>query len=631
MFPTPHPLSPVDYAAKSLANLRGVTFAHLNIRSLLNKKDDICLLLSESKLDCLCLTETHLKSFIDDSELLCAGYDLFRYDRTRASGKSSGGGIAIYTNSDRTFVEVLNSHICTPDIEAVWLKLSLERAHDTYICSVYRAPDGNVDRGIDTLCQQIENLGITFRDDIIFLGDFNVDLLTNSPSKNRIELFRKNNNLDQLIKSPTRVCERSSTLIDHVYVNNSDQYHHWGVLNPGLSDHSMIYTNRKKPKQSKEKDFRIIQCYRHFNPDDFVEDLELTDWSPVFAEVDIEPAVDIFNKLFLTCVDKHMPLKRHQSRIHSAPWVTTEYLSFRDRNTYYSTMYDGCPCYYHVLLKRDAQRMCQRSKNSLKREYIRTTLDRHKHNPKKIWRSIRNFWPSKKQDSKKIKLLNGKQDSAEIAAELNMHFCTTGSRIQQNIEDPSHMPMFNPVHRPPVFDLSYFSDDEVADAICRLSSSRASGPDQITSFMLKSGKSAITFVLTHLFNLSIRKKSFPNVWKYAKVTPLYKSGPRHHADNYRPISVLPTIGKVLERLVHGQCQKYLTEHNILSEAQAGFREGRSTGTCLAQFLHNIYEGIDRGSAVGVLFLDLAKAFDSVDHPTLLNKLRCLGFKASTVT
>ena len=319
MFPTPHPLSPVEYAAESLARLRGVSFTQLNIRSLLSKIDDINVLLCESKLDFLCLTELHLKPFIDDSELTCTGYDLFRYDRTRASGKMSGGSIVIYTKTDRTFVEVLNSHICTPDIESVWLKLKLESACDTYICSLYRASDGNLGRAIDTLNRQIENLGISFEDNVIFLGNFNVDLFPNSPGKNKMELFRKNNNLDQLMNSPTRVCDRSSILIDHLYVSNTQEYHHWGVLNPGLSDHSMIYTNHKKDKQSKEKDFCIIRCYRHFNPELFTCDLETTDWSPVLAELDSDLAVDAFNKVFLSCVDNHMPLKCHQSRIDSAP------------------------------------------------------------------------------------------------------------------------------------------------------------------------------------------------------------------------------------------------------------------------------------------------------------------------
>ena len=129
-----------------------------------------------------------------------------------------------------------------------------------------------------------------------------------------------------------------------------------------------------------------------------------------------------------------------------------------------------------------------------------------------------------------------------------------------------------PITPPPIFYIKFVCDDEVADTICKLSSSRASGPDQITSFMLKSGRSAITHVLSHLFSLSIRKKSFPSHWKFAPVMPLYKSGPQQSPDNYRPVSVLPTTGKVFECLIHTQCQIYLSE-NHLSESQAGFREG----------------------------------------------------------
>ncbi len=114
--------------------------------------------------------------------------------------------------------------------------------------------------------------------------------------------------------------------------------------------------------------------------------------------------------------------------------------------------------------------------------------------------------------------------------------------------------------------------------------------------------------------------------KIFRVTPLFKRGQRDIASNYRPISVIPTLGKLFEWLIHTQTQKYLTDHNILNDNQAGFREGRSTGTCLVDFLHNIYAGVDQGRACGVLFLDLAKAFDSVCHEYLLVKLKCLGFK-----
>ncbi len=99
-------------------------------------------------------------------------------------------------------------------------------------------------------------------------------------------------------------------------------------------------------------------------------------------------------------------------------------------------------------------------------------------------------------------------------------------------------------------------------------------------------------------------------------------------NNYQPISVLPTLGKVLKRLIYNQCIDYIIGNNLLTVSQAGFREGHSTGACLANFLNEIYEEVDNGGTCGVLFLDLAKAFDTVDHLILVDKLKLLGFKAS---
>ncbi len=133
-------------------------------------------------------------------------------------------------------------------------------------------------------------------------------------------------------------------------------------------------------------------------------------------------------------------------------------------------------------------------------------------------------------------------------------------------------------------------------------------------------KKLLKRLLVSLFDLSISSRIFPDNWKMAKVCPLFKSGSIDDASNFRPISIIPTIGKLLERLVHIQSIKFLEFYYILLEAQSGFRAGHST--CLVDFIDNIIKELIRVVSVE----DLARAFDTVDHARLLYKLECYGFR-----
>ena len=134
----------------------------------------------------------------------------------------------------------------------------------------------------------------------------------------------------------------------------------------------------------------------------------------------------------------------------------------------------------------------------------------------------------------------------------------------------------------------------------------------------------MALILTRLFNRSLEASTFPSIWKCSKVTALFKGGDRTDCNNYRPITVLPTISKILERAVHQQMYEFLSANELLTPNQFGFRPKLSTATALAHFTDNILQSLDRGGFTGAVFLDPSKAFDTVDHVLLIEKLKAIG-------
>ena len=151
--------------------------------------------------------------------------------------------------------------------------------------------------------------------DIVMLGDANINVLRSTPESRKLDKFLKDNNLLQLINRATRVTENSSTLIDHIYVNNSDQYAHRGILETGLSDHSLVFACRKRAKICKEKKTIFIRDYRHFNQIDFLNSIATADWHDLYNCTDIDDAVSTFNFIFTSIVNCHLPFRKIRTRI----------------------------------------------------------------------------------------------------------------------------------------------------------------------------------------------------------------------------------------------------------------------------------------------------------------------------
>ena len=180
------------------------------------------------------------------------------------------------------------------------------------------------------------------------------------------------------------------------------------------------------------------------------------------------------------------------------------------------------------------------------------------------------------------------------------------------------------------FQFDIITDDYVFEKICNLSNNKSPGLDGFQAKLLKLAAPTICKPLAYICNLSLLTSTFPSEWKQAKVTPIFKNGDKSDVGNYRPISVLSIVSKILERAVHDQLYTYLTSNSILHPSQSGFRSGHSTNTALLDVSDFILENMNEGRATAAIFLDLKKAFDTVNHDILISKLHFYGIKGSAL-
>ena len=171
-----------------------------------------------------------------------------------------------------------------------------------------------------------------------------------------------------------------------------------------------------------------------------------------------------------------------------------------------------------------------------------------------------------------------------------------------------------------------YETNETSRKISSFENKKSTGYDGITTKFLKISSNFISKYISEIINLSIKTGQYPNKLKIAKVIPIYKKGDTNNPSNYRPISILSIINKVFEKVLHKRLSKYLDKFNILYEFQFGFRKGHSTTQALIEITDKIKKGIDNGNSTCGIFIDLCKAFDTVNHDILLNKMHHCGIR-----
>lgn len=612
---------------------RGLHLAHQNCRSLPNKFDTIRAQLLGDKFSVLTLSETWFTPNHRSNLYDVPGYSLFRNDRvvTTDRGKlKRGGGVAMYI-SDSISVdnnELDQYNASNKDIEILWITIKHNFQRDIAVATVYRPPNGDLNEFVNMLTDSLLAMSNhSVKKEIFILGDMNVDMLTYDNDRMKIKDLCDDFGMVQLITEPTR-WGRKKNLLDLI-LTSSDRIKVSNTLQWGISDHELVYVTRKLVNEKFKRTKKTGRRYKNYSKLAFTDRLKIENWD----EIDLDHSVGakwdsillkMENALSIDC-----PIVTFTVRDRQDPWITNEILELISNKFKLGKNARG-GSQEDVELYKQANRICVREVRKAKGHFIRRTHHEVGNDCNKFWRNLRWLLPSGKHSDKieicqTIRGVTAKLDDTTAASELNYFFSNIGRNLASGYTREWHPP--NPPTQSTLPELhittGYFK------SICKeINVAKPSGIKNISATVVRDAFLAIPHIITKLFNQAIVLSDFPDRWKSAVVVPLHKGGKRSEYSNYRPISILPLPGKLLERCYHHHITYYLESHGLLIENQSGFRRGHSTSTAVCKLTNDIFDSMNNKRMSVVSFIDLTKAFDTVNHNILLKKLDHLGIKGN---
>ena len=608
-------------------NLNRIKIGHVNINSLRNKFEVLKGII-KGKLDILMISETKIDESFPLGQFQIDGYVCYRKDRN-----DKGGGIILFVREDiPSKLLPFDSGI---DMEHMFVEINLRKKKWLISCS-YNPHTKFIEQHLCHLGKGLDSLSSKF-ENFILLGDFNAEV-TNSFMANFCETY----NVSSLIKKPT--CFKNPenpTCIDLILTNRKKSFQNSKLIETGLSDfHKLTVTVLKTFFMKQEPKIIKYRDFSKFNNQAFRDEL----YGELYLNNTLKNiSFDNFQNISANIFERHAPIKEKYIRNNQSHFITKDIRKAIMTRTRLKNKFRKEDTEENKKAYNKQRNYCLKLVRKTKKDFYNNLDVKKITDNKQFWKTVKPFFSNKVINNEKITLIENEEvisDDQSIANKFSNFYASVvenlgieNENMKLNDEDietvvenfknhPSILKIKEHYNSDSKFSFSPVNVTDVLKEIDALDASKAHQERDIPVKILKKNRDIFADFIKKDFNYGILNDMFPNHLKESEVKPVFKKKSRTEVENYRPVSILPTISKIYERLIHKQLSTFFEP--ILSKFQCGFRKGHSTEHCLLVMIEKWKKCLDEKGVCAALLTDLSKAFDCLPHNLLLAKLHAYG-------